>query len=180
MDIRTTLGNKSSQINADDLVGGPITVTIESVTPGDADQPVNINLVGFKGKPFKPNATMRKLLNAGWGWDTDTYTGKSLTLFRNPDVTFGKEKVGGVQISHMSHIAGPLVTSLLVKRGKREPFTVQPLETVDARTDLDDLIADAATVEELRALWPDATENQRNVIQARVNQLQAENAGDQA
>ena len=48
-----------------------------------------------------------------------------LTLYRNPDITFGGAKVGGIEISHMSHLDKPLTLALTRARGKRTPFTVQ-------------------------------------------------------
>ncbi|MGX1809684.1 hypothetical protein ACWIGI_28520 [Nocardia sp. NPDC055321] len=44
MNIEDTLAPKSDQIQADDLIAGPRTVTIESVSAGSVEQPVNIHV----------------------------------------------------------------------------------------------------------------------------------------
>jgi hypothetical protein len=70
---------------------------------------------------------MRRVLVQAWGAEASTYTGRRLTLFRNPDITFGRDKVGGIEISHMSDLPKRLTVSLMVTRGKRKPFSVDPL-----------------------------------------------------
>ncbi len=176
MDLSQTIAPKSDQLNADDLMAGPLTVTITRVSKGNAEQPVNVELAEFPHRPFKPSKSMRRLLVAAWGKDSSAYEGRSLTLFRNPDVTFGGEKVGGIQISHMSHLEKPLTLALTMRRGKRAPYTVQPL-TVPASpaTQLTDAeIAACTDVEELRAMWPRASTVQQQQINARANQLTGE------
>ena len=180
MDITETLAPKSDQLNSDDLLAGPITVTIEDVTRGNAEQPVNVHVAGFKGRPYKPNKSMRRVLAEAWGPKTQAWIGQSLTLFRNPKVRYAGKEIGGIEISHMTGLDQPLHTTKTVTRGKREPYTVQPLHVDQAPNDIDGLIADATTVEELRALWADANDNQRAIIQARVAQINQETAGDQS
>ena len=41
-----TIVTKSDQLNAEDLITGPITVTVEGVTPGTDEQPVVIAISG--------------------------------------------------------------------------------------------------------------------------------------
>ena len=65
-----------------------------------------------------------------------------MTLFRNPDIKFGKEKVGGIEISHMSHIQQPTTVALLRGKGRKIPFTVQPLQAAPP-TDWQVLLQDA-------------------------------------
>lgn len=127
LDMAPTIVPKSDQLNADDLIGHAITATIISVTKGNAEQPVHVNLEGFDGRPYKPSKSMRRVLVAAWGTDASKYAGRRLTLFRNPEIMFGKDKVGGIQISHLSHIDKPITLALTVSRGKRAPFTVRPL-----------------------------------------------------
>lgn len=127
MDLSQTIAPKSDQLNSDDLVTGPVTVTITEVRAGNAEQPVSILLAEFPGRPYKPSKSMRRVLVQGWGSDGDAYTGRRLTLFRNPEIKFGGDQVGGIEISHMSHIPKKLSVSLMVTRGKRKPFHVQPM-----------------------------------------------------
>jgi hypothetical protein len=43
-------------------------------------------------------------------------------------VKFGGMETGGIRISHATHIDAPFKMALTVTRGKRAPFTVQPLK----------------------------------------------------
>ena len=89
MDLSSTIAPKSDQLNADDLLTGPRTFTIEKVTQGTAEQPVNIHLTESPGRPWKPSKSMRRVLVSAWGPDGNTYNGRHVTLYRNPDIKFG-------------------------------------------------------------------------------------------
>lgn len=127
MDLTTTIAPKSDQINADDLISGPVTVTIAEVVKGSPEQPVDIRLVEYPNRAYRPSKTMRRILVNAWGTDASTYTGRRITLCRNPDITFGREKVGGIEISHLSNIDTALTVALTSTRGKRKNYTVEPL-----------------------------------------------------
>ena len=151
MDMTDTIAPRSDQWNADDLIAGPVTVTIADAKPGAAEQPVDILLVETPKRAYRPSKSMRRVIVAAWGKQSTVYAGRSLTLYRNPDITFGGEKVGGIEISHMSHIDKPVTLALTRSRGKRTPFTVQPLAEPVARDWQAE--ADAITdVDALRAL----------------------------
>lgn len=126
MDISGTIAPDSTQLDAVDLVSGPQTFTIERTTKGAIDQPVNLHLAEFP-RPWRPGLSMRRVLVALWGAETDAYTGRRVTLFCDPTVEFGGQAVGGVRISHMSHIDGPKKVPLLVSRGRSAMYPVQPL-----------------------------------------------------
>lgn len=127
MDIANTTQPKSDQQNFDDYIAGPKTVTISEVRAGNAEQPVEIHLTEYPGRPFKPSKSMRRVLVQAWGPEASVYTGRRMTLYGDPTVKFGGQVVGGIRISHLSHIDGPLNVSLTVTRGKRAAFVVQPL-----------------------------------------------------
>ena len=151
MDLSDSIAPRSDQINADDLIAGPITVTVIDTKPGEAEQPVDILLVETPGRAYRPSKSMRRVIVAAWGKQSTAYAGRRLTLYRNPDIMFGREKVGGIEISHMSHIDKPLTLALTRARGKRTPFTVQPLREAPTRDWQAE--ADAITdVDALRAL----------------------------
>lgn len=129
MDISRTLAPKSDQLNADDLIAGPRTITITAVTKGTAEQPVNLITHEYgETRPYKPGLSMRRIIAAAWGTDASTYTGRKLTLYRDETIRFGGQDVGGIRISHASHIDKPLTIPLTITRGKRAPFTIQPLK----------------------------------------------------
>lgn len=128
MDMSKTIAPKSDQFNADDLISGPRTVTITRVSGNDnADQPVNVFFDGDGGKPYRPCKQMRRVMVAIWGADAAQYVGRSMTLYRDPEVQFGGMKVGGIRISHMSGIDKAQTMALTVTRAVRKPFTVQPI-----------------------------------------------------
>ena len=127
MDITDSLAANSAQQNYDEYLAGPKTVTVAEVTQGTAEQPVNVELVEFPGKPFKPAKSVRRVLAAAWGTDASQWTGRRLTIYGDPSVRYGGKEVGGLRVSHVSHIDKPITVALTVTRGKRAPFTVQPL-----------------------------------------------------
>lgn len=134
MDLTESIAPKSDQLNADDLISGPVTVTIREVGKGSAEQPVDVHLVEFPGRAYRPSKSMRRVMVMAWGAEASAYAGRRLELFRNPEITFGRDKVGGIEISRLSHIDKPLTVALTATRGKRKNFTVQPLAVAPAPT----------------------------------------------
>ena len=157
MDLTESIAPKSDQLNADDLISGPVTVTISEVRAGTAEQPVDVHLVEFPGRAYRPSKSMRRVMVSAWGAEASTYAGHRLTLFRNPEITFGRDKVGGIEISHLSHIDKPLTVALTATRGKRKNFTVTPLAApAPARDFLVESEALGTDPEKLRGLWVEA------------------------
>lgn len=127
MKLADTIIPNSQQLNADDLMTGPRTIQITDVRAGNAEQPVSIFYEGDNGRPYKPGKSMRRVLVTIWGDDSKAYIGRRLTLYRDESIRFGADEVGGIRISHASHIAGRQTLALTVTRGKRKPYTVEPL-----------------------------------------------------
>ena len=158
-DMSQIIQPKSDQINADDMISGPMTVTIDAVniSPRD-DQPISIRLQGMT-KVFRPCKSMSRVMVQAWGPDASKYAGRSLTLYRDPKVKWGGLEVGGIRISHMSHINAPLQMMLTHTRSQRAPFKVSPLAAVaDAPSAPDNALelAQAAAgkgTEAFRAWW---------------------------
>ena len=126
MDIADTILAKSDQINAVDLAV-PVTATVEGVEVVGGDQPVNIFVTEFPGKAYRPSKSMRRVLVKLWGPKSADYAGRRLTIYNDPTVTWAGKAVGGIRISHASHIDAPVTMSLALAKGKLAPFTVQPL-----------------------------------------------------
>ena len=127
-DLADTIIPRSDQLNADDLMAGPRTITVVKVTRGNAEQPVNIITREFgDARPYKPSMSMRRVLVQAWGKDPSVYTGRRMMLFRDPTITFGKDAVGGIRISALSHIEQRMTLALTVSRGRRAPYTVDLL-----------------------------------------------------
>jgi hypothetical protein len=136
MDMSTTVAPKSNQINADDLIAGPRTITITRVGgTGNGEQPVAISFEGDEGKPYLPCKSMRRVMIAAWGADAAQYSGRSMTLYRDPKVAFGGMEVGGIRISHMSHIERDMVMALTVTKARRAPYVVKPLRGAPQQRD---------------------------------------------
>lgn len=136
-DMSAVIIPKSDQLNSDDLIAGPITVKITGVSiKSGSEQPISIAFEGDNGKPYKPCKSMCRVMVSAWGPDSKAYTGRSMTLYREPTVKWAGMEVGGIRISHMSDIPEPLTMALTATRGSRKPFTVQPLEKPKAKIPL--------------------------------------------
>ncbi len=159
MDISDTLTPRSDQLNAEDLLTGPRVFTVEKVTKGSAEQPVEIHLVGLPGRPFKPSKTVRRLLVAAWGSEASAYAGRRMMLYRDPAVRFGGQDVGGIRVSALSDIKERITLALTVTRGKRAPFVVEPLAdepdgiSADDAAEYENQIALVDTLDDLKALY---------------------------
>lgn len=160
MNISQAILAKSDQLNASDLIGGPQTVTIAEVREGNADQPVQIHLVEWPGRPFKPSKTVLRILDYAWGEETDDWPqGARMTVFRDPTAKWAGEEVGGIRVSHLSHIPEPFKLALRESQKKSILYTVDRLPDAPATSgptpaDLAEQVvsalADATTEAEVR------------------------------
>jgi hypothetical protein len=114
---------------------------------------------------------MRRVIAALWGSDSAGWTGRSVTLYCDKTVQFGGQTVGGIRISHMSHIDGVQKASIIPTRGKSALWTVQPLADAHAVPTEADVQASTDT-ETLRSWWQHA--HLQSAIKARVDELKAE------
>lgn len=170
--LQEALAPRSDQLNADDLIAGPRTITITGARFVEGDRggkKIVINFEGDNGKPFKPCKTMGRAMVMVWGIVddpdqtkiSDQFVGKSMTLFRDPTVDFGPDKgVGGIRISHMSHIDNEKKVKLTVSQGKKANFVFKPLTgpklAVSNELSLDQArcdIANALTLDDLKTVW---------------------------
>ena len=142
VDIRAAAAPRSDQLNAEDLIGSTKTITVTEVKAGSAEQPIIVHYEGDNGRPFKPCKTSLRVLISAWGDRGADWVGKSMTLYADPDVMFGGVKVGGIRISHVSHIDNAMVLSLSASRGKRKPVKIEPLRMPDVKPYPDDLFAE--------------------------------------
>lgn len=168
MNLTASIIPRSDQLNADDLIAGPRTIKITAVESGSAEQPVCIQYVGGTGRPYKPSKSMRRVLVTLWGTDGNAYVGRSITLYRDPNVKFGGDPVGGIKISHASDIAEPMNLLLTETRGKRKPHRVEPLVEETARP-MDELVAAgdimaAQGVEQLSNWWQNSLNKKERVL----------------
>ena len=129
MDMTPTIIPRSDQTNADDLIAGPRTITITRVSANEStpEQPVNVFFEGDGGKPYRPCKGMRRVMVSIWGADAVNYVGRAMTLYRDPTVTWGGMAVGGIRISHMSHMEREVTLALTASKTNRKPYVVKPL-----------------------------------------------------
>lgn len=131
--LAEALAPRSDQLNADDLIPGPrvIKFTKARILKDGRDTKIVLNFEGDNGKPWKPCKTMGRAMVMAWAiTDESQLVGKSVRVFRDPDVTFGDQgAIGGIRISHMSDIAKPANVKLTVSQGKKKLFTFHPLVT---------------------------------------------------
>jgi hypothetical protein len=174
---------RSDQINAVDLVQ-PRTYTIEKVTAGKATHPFDFHLVESPGKVYRPNLGQRRVIVAGWGAKTEDYHGRRFTLFNEPSVVWAGVEIGGIRISHMSHLDKPLKTSLAISQKKKVPYVVQPLaESAPIQGEPSEHPAPPEPTAEhvaacddaavLREWWKQSGPERRAQIEARVAELTA-------
>lgn len=117
---------KSDQMNAVDLIAGPAVFVITDIRmTGASDQPVAISLDAHT-QPWKPSKTFRRVLAASWSGDPSEWIGRHVVLWCDPTITWAGEKVGGIAISHMSHIDGEKVYKLNESKSKKKTIKIQP------------------------------------------------------
>ena len=127
-DISHTIVAKSDQLNAADLAQ-PITVTVRGVHVTRDDQPVIVD-IGDQHQPWKPCKGMRRLLAQVWGLNTDTWPGERVTLYCDPEATWGGQKVGGIRVSAISGIDSRLRYVMRTSKKGTTTYDVSPLEKV--------------------------------------------------
>jgi hypothetical protein len=118
---------KSDQLNAEDLLAGPMDVTITKVYPGPKNQGAEVEIALKECKPWRPCKTMLRLLAIVWGKDPRPWIGRRLRLWRDPSVLWSGRAEGGIRVSHMSHIDRVHAPVLTESRGKRRPYEVHPM-----------------------------------------------------
>ncbi len=181
MDLTESIAPTSDQLDAVDLLAGPRTFTITGVSKGNPEQPVNFQLAEFP-RVWRPGKSMRRVLVACWGPDASTYVGRRVTLYCDPDVQFGGEKVGGTRISHLSNLDKPKAVPLLIKRGKSSTFTVRPLTepapALKPAGPTPEQVAACTSTDELRGMWASASPEVKPLIRARVAELQTADLAD--
>ena len=125
---------KSDQINAADLLGGPLVCQITDIQmTGAADQPISI-FVDSHPQPWKPSKTSRRVLAACWSdVDPSEWIGRYVVLYNDPTVMWAGKAEGGIRTSHMSHIDGKKTIMTNATRGKKSAQTVEPYYPSDVQ-----------------------------------------------
>lgn len=131
-DFLGTTQAKSDQINAADLLGGPLVCRItDIVMTGSADQPVSI-YVDSHPQPWKPSKTSRRVLAACWSdVEPSAWVGRYVVLFNDPTVMWAGKAEGGIRTSHLSHIDSTKTIMVNATRGKKKAEIVEPYRMAD-------------------------------------------------
>lgn len=163
--LSEALAPRSDQLNADDLIPGPrvLKITGGRVSSEGREKKIVLSYEGDNGKPWKPCKTMGRAMVMLWSLTDEGFAeqvkDKQVRVYRDPEVRFGDQgEVGGIRISHVSHISKATSIKLTVSQGKKAVFTFHPLVTgaapegltIDqARTDIES----AADLDELKTVW---------------------------
>ncbi|MDP3768170.1 MAG: hypothetical protein Q8S13_09155 [Dehalococcoidia bacterium] len=129
--ISDTCVAKSDQLNADDIVGREVQVRILKAEKVGGEQPIILTVDGGL-KPWKPCKTMRRALQFAWGDDFRAYVGRSVVLYRDPDVKWAGEPTGGVRVRAMSHIDKVISINLNASKGKKQMHRIDVLKVANA------------------------------------------------
>ncbi len=125
-DISQTIKAKSDQLNAGDLIGGPVTVQVLKVDVRSGDQPVVIH-ISHNYQPYKPCLSMRRVLAKLWGTDSNAWINKWLTLYNDPTVKWAGKEEGGIRISHMEGVNRKQDIPLRANKRTVISHTIEPL-----------------------------------------------------
>lgn len=129
--LGTTL-SKSDQANAADLLGGPLLGTIVDIQmTGSSDQPVSIFLDSHP-QPWKPSKTFRRVLATCWPESPSEWIGRQVVIYCDPTIKWAGEPVGGIAISHLSHITKSVPVSVNAAKNKKRTVTVEPYRPTEA------------------------------------------------
>ena len=175
-DIIDALAPTSDQLDAIELVN-PRTFTIDTgsaLGKRDGKTVAEIRLVGFD-RVWRPSKGMLDLLADCWSTDAKTWVGRRVTVYNDREVMFGREKTGGVRISHLSDIDKARDVSIRANgAGKRRMWHVEPLvESTPAAAPAPtrpDVIA-CTDVDALRDMWRISGAEMRALIQTRIAEL---------
>ncbi len=179
-DMSDTLAPNSQQLDAVDLIGGARTFTVERVTKTGGEQPLNVYLAEFD-RPWRPGRNMRRVLGNVWGTKFGPWTGRRITLYCDPSVVYASKAVGGIRVTHMSHIDKRTPTPIIPTQGRGAIYNVDPLREPDqpqAATESTEPTAEEVAacddLSALKAMWKRSGPERRAQIEQRVADLNAE------
>lgn len=128
MDITDALAPTSDQLDAVELVN-PRTFTIDTgsrLGSREGKTVAEVRLVDFP-RVWRPSKGMLDVLALCWGTDGKQWVGRRVTVYNDTEVMFGREKTGGVRISHLSHIDKARdLTIRAPGQGKKQRWHVDP------------------------------------------------------
>lgn len=127
---------KSDQLNADDLIAGPLVGTITRITRGTDEQPWNIHLDTWP-RPWRPSKGQRRVLLEVLGIDHTKWIGRKVELYRDPTVKWGGVEVGGIKLGATDAIPTQRAVAVTVAKGKKAQQVVGVLARTSKAPSLD-------------------------------------------
>lgn len=135
MNIREFVKIKSDRLNFEDFIMGSQDFTIAKL--GRKVDQGNVRLLmifeGREATPYWVPKGMVKCLSNPEGWGESEFSewiGRKVRLFGEPTVVYAGKELGGVRISHISHIPQAYSTKITERRGVRIDYVISPLEEV--------------------------------------------------
>ena len=133
-DFSGALLAKSDQINAIDLAGDVVAKITHATYDPTKEQPMDVFIEGY-ALPWRPSKGMRRVMADAWNTTKcSELTGRVLMIYCNKDVTFGKDKTGGIQIKAMTGISKSGINTIVRKGRKAMPYRVEYMEPPTAPT----------------------------------------------
>lgn len=181
LDVSKAIQAKSDQLNASDLIAGPITIKIRDVAvESSTEQPIHISYEGDNNRPWKPCKTAARCLASIWGSNATNWIGMSCTIYNDTTVTWAGAAVGGVRVSHMQGLDKPQTLQLTKTRGKKGSVVIHPL-VMDETPKQPELDTDSILTE-VRAVctkgkaaftewWQSASPDKRGVVKPIMEEL---------
>lgn len=132
MNIREFIKIKSDRLNYEDFIMGSQDFTIAKLGRKTENGQSRL-LIFFEGRedtPFWASKGMVKCLSSPEGWGESQFSewiGRRMRLFGEPSIMYAGKELGGVRISHISHINQAYSTKITERRGVRIDYVISPL-----------------------------------------------------
>lgn len=132
LNIAPFIEAQSDRIVADDLIAGPQTHVVARVEGAVQDGKKRL-IVHLKDaeKPFMPCKGMARLLGHLWGPDAAKWVGNTMVIYRDPDVRFGADTLGGVRICAVSNIDKAVKVPIRTSQKSVKTYDVAPIKIAD-------------------------------------------------
>ena len=120
----------SEYITSELFADGADTFTITGVTEVELEGKRRhaVQLAETEGKAWIPAFTIVKALSEIWSRSISRWVGQRVTLYRDPNVTVGKQKVGGIRVSHITGISKPETVTVKGAMNRPVSYTFEPLQ----------------------------------------------------
>ena len=129
LDVSSTILSKSDQLNASDLIGNEMILTVSNVNlVSSPDQPMVINWEGDEGRAYKPCKSMRRVLVGLWGKDASQWIGRSIGVYNEPTVKWAGKEEGGIRIKSLSHIDKNKSVTTSESKHKKTTYLISVLQ----------------------------------------------------